>query len=193
LPAGRSHLDQTVDVDADKAALVNEGLEPLLRLAGLAETLEGSPYAGPLTDCVYYWLRGDLVKIGHTRCLSKRLKALQPGELLAVEPGARLIEQGRHLQFSDYRQPCDWGTEWFRPGPLLVWHIEAMARLYPPHLLDGLPQLRVPMTQLTRATSTERKHDADAKRRLALWVDMLPQIVAEDIAPATSAPTGVSA
>lgn len=159
---------------------VAPGLAALKRFEAFLDDI-AEEYPGPLTDCVYYWLRGDLIKIGQSRCLSRRLKNLQPGELLAIEPGMRNIEQGRHQQFRDYHEPCSWGTEWFRPGPLLVWHIEAMAKLYPTELLDELPQFRVPMAQLQDPSAVVRQHDADAKRRLALWVDMLPQIVAQDV------------
>jgi hypothetical protein len=155
------------------------GLASLLQLVGLEKELsDARAYQGPLTDCVYYWRRDSLIKIGHSRNLPRRLKALTPGELLAVEPGAYQIEQGRHFQFADYRATTALGTEWFRPGPLLVWHIEAMAKLYPVALLEDLAQLHVPMT--TRAKgSVPTLAETAAQRRLAIWAELLPQIVAE--------------
>lgn len=165
-----------------------QGLALIARLAGLEEKWQAAEaYTGPLTDCVYYWLRGDLIKIGQTRNLPPRLKALRPGELLAVEPGTRDIEQGRHRQFADSHEPCEWGTEWFRPSPLLVWHIEAMAKLYPISLLEELPQLRVPMKQRRPRTLKDFPEEMEARRRMAKWVEMLPQIIAEVDAEGVSA------
>lgn len=77
---------------------------------------------------VVYYLRlgnGD-IKIGYTSNLPERMRALRarPGDLLAVEPGAREKEKERHQQFASLRRESWW--EDFEPAPELLRHIEAV-------------------------------------------------------------------
>lgn len=137
---------------------------------------EALPSPIPLTEVVYYWRRDDLIKIGTTRNLTSRMRRLRPGDLLAVEPGGYSIERGRHTLFADYHQATPDGVEWFRPGPLLVWHIEAMANLYPVSLIDDLPHMRVPAAQRAPGRPIPAA-EIDALRRLQTWVELLPEIV----------------
>jgi hypothetical protein len=94
-----------------------------------------------MTDVVYYLRRNGLIKIGWSGDLTRRMRDLQPDELLAVEPGCLHIETGRHHQFAEHRLPNDGnGDEWFSPEPELLDHIEQMASLYPtPDLRDLVP------------------------------------------------------
>lgn len=59
---------------------------------------------------VYYLLVGDLVKIGFTTNLAKRLKTYPPhAELLAVEPGPKSLERQRHRELrNSLRQSNEW-------------------------------------------------------------------------------------
>jgi hypothetical protein len=94
-----------------------------------------------VTSVVYYLRRNGLIKIGWSGALSRRMRDLQPDELLAVEPGCLHIETGRHHQFADHRLPNTGdGDEWFSPEPEVLAHIARMATLYPtPDLRDLVP------------------------------------------------------
>lgn len=74
---------------------------------------------------VYYLQVGDLVKIGHTSNLQRRMMGYPPGSvLLATEPGGHATELARHAGFADLLAGR---REWFHPGPLLMEHITALA------------------------------------------------------------------
>lgn len=86
----------------------------------------------PCPDCfglrrsesvVYYVERQSRIKVGTTTDLPRRTSALG-GQLVATEPGDRLLEGFRHQQFADLR--CV--GEWFNPGPALVGHISFLRR-----------------------------------------------------------------
>lgn len=70
---------------------------------------------------VYYLRVGDMIKIGTTRNLQRRMAAYPPGSvLLAVEPGGEDVEAIRHRQFGHLLMERN---EWFRPAPDLMAHI----------------------------------------------------------------------
>lgn len=71
---------------------------------------------------VYYMRVGERVKIGYTTNLTKRIAAVMPEELLATEPGGRLLEETRHRQFAELRTT----REWFRNDELLREHIAGL-------------------------------------------------------------------
>jgi hypothetical protein len=73
---------------------------------------------------VYYMRVGNRVKIGYSTNLASRIAAVMPEEVLATEPGGRLLEEVRHRQFSDLRV----GREWFRHEGRLADHIENLQR-----------------------------------------------------------------
>jgi hypothetical protein len=88
------------------------------------------PREEPLPEAasvVYYVRFGAFIKIGTTINLRERigtLKAAQPDyELLATEPGDRLVERARHKQFAACRQPR---SELFAPIPALQDHIRSL-------------------------------------------------------------------
>jgi hypothetical protein len=83
------------------------------RSAGAGSTLQ-----------VYYMRLGNRCKIGWTSNLRRRLKAVQPEELLATEPGGVVTEAERHEQFAALRVV----GEWFRYEGSLVDHVEALRR-----------------------------------------------------------------
>jgi hypothetical protein len=97
-------------------------------------------------DLVYYIRRDDLIKIGWTRRLRDRMRALHPDELLALEPGDHTLENYRHLQFQDLRVSATIGVEWFTPAPVLLDHIAEVAVT---HTTPTLAELFAPTT--TRA------------------------------------------
>lgn len=76
------------------------------------------------TPVVYYIRVGSYIKVGHSANLAERMRAYPPdAELLAMEPGSRLLESKRLKQFSRYRSAA---REWFEPGPLLLQHIKSL-------------------------------------------------------------------
>lgn len=116
---------------------VNENVELIQAIAGtltvsdLVERLAGfpddrEPRTPPVKESVVYYARiGDVIKIGFTTNLVERLRALrvQPGGLLAVEPGGRDVERSRHLEFADERYGA---REDFAMSTRLMAHIEAL-------------------------------------------------------------------
>lgn len=73
---------------------------------------------------VYYVRVGDLIKIGYSSDVRRRLKAYPPDSvLLAVEPGPSSVEGERHGEFRAFLER---GREWFRPSRQLLAHIEAL-------------------------------------------------------------------
>ncbi len=80
--------------------------------------------AAPVVEVVYYLRYDDRVKIGTTGRLRARVAALPHDELLALEPGGRLVERSRHERFAASRIT---GTEWFERTPALDAHVAALA------------------------------------------------------------------
>lgn len=76
--------------------------------------------------CVYYARIGDIIKIGFTRHLWARMRALRVShlDLLAVEPGGREVERARHLEFRAERAHAR--MENFHPSERLLGHIAAL-------------------------------------------------------------------
>lgn len=75
---------------------------------------------------VYFVRSGDLVKIGHSLNVTKRLSALQIGspvplELWHVVKGQRSLEKELHERFSADRAH----GEWFRVSPAITEYVEA--------------------------------------------------------------------
>lgn len=81
------------------------------------------PDLRPSPESVIYYARiGSSVKIGWSTRLDDRMKAINPEELMATEPGGRALERQRHDEFKDLRTH----GEWFRLGPRLVDHIATL-------------------------------------------------------------------
>jgi hypothetical protein len=79
--------------------------------------------APPTIDVVYYARRGDRIKIGTSRQPRQRLATIGIDELLALEPGDRVLEHARHARFAHLRL----GTgEWFSAGAELLEHVEQL-------------------------------------------------------------------
>ncbi len=76
----------------------------------------------PRVEVVYYLGYADRVKIGTTRDPRSRVRAIRHDELLAFEPGDRLVERARHREFAHLRE----GGEWFTAAPELLAHIRAL-------------------------------------------------------------------
>jgi len=102
---------------------------------------------------VYYARRDDLIKIGTTTQIRRRLSAQDITELLAVEPGHFELEDERHTQFAEHRLSRRRGTgcgrgagpsDWFRPGADLMAHIEVLRALHPvPAIRSLVPKQRL--------------------------------------------------
>ena len=97
-------------------------------LCAVCEWRHGDPVDGelppPRVDVVYYLRFDDRIKIGTTASPRQRLAAIWHDELLAFEPGDRLVERRRHAQFGDERFGR---TEWFHRSPALDAHIAGLA------------------------------------------------------------------
>ena len=77
----------------------------------------GSGRANPLHSDVtpgevYFLRRGELVKIGFSTNVRRRIAALGGGQLLATIPGTMRDEQAMHRRFARLREQ----GEWFRMG-----------------------------------------------------------------------------
>lgn len=78
----------------------------------------------PRVDVVYYVRFDDRVKIGTSARPRQRLAVIWHHEVMAFEPGDRLVERRRHAQFVDERLGR---SEWFRRSPALDAHIASLA------------------------------------------------------------------
>lgn len=78
----------------------------------------------PRVDVVYYLRFEDRIKIGTSAQPRRRLATLWHDELLAFEPGDRLVEGRRHAQFAAERFGR---TEWFRRSDALDAHVAALS------------------------------------------------------------------
>lgn len=77
----------------------------------------------PRLDVVYYLRFGDRIKIGTSANPRQRFAGIRHDEVLAFEPGNRLTERRRHLQFAAYRLGT---SEWFAPHPEILAHIDVL-------------------------------------------------------------------
>jgi hypothetical protein len=100
---------------------------------------------------IYYVRQGELIKIGYTSNLAKRLKSYAPtGVLLAVHPGTRATEKEMHQKFA---ASLDQGREWFRPRPELMRHIEETRSRY------GAPDAHQPSLRKHRRAGEDQPKD----------------------------------
>lgn len=88
---------------------------------------------------VYYIRRRSMVKIGVTENLYRRMQALLPEEILAVEPGDGNLEAEMHKKFARQRVRGP-HHEWFYLSPELQAHIQAVREKHGPPP-EGLPTL----------------------------------------------------
>lgn len=93
----------------------------------LTDRSDAQPYWAPearATGWVYFIRVGDLVKIGYSRNPTQRFYALQPSEVLHLEPGTMTDERRCHLAFAHLRVE----GELFRPEPDLLAFIDDLRR-----------------------------------------------------------------
>lgn len=92
----------------------------------------GEPKRAPKAEYVYFIRKDDLIKIGWTGNVPARMRALQPDEVLHVEPGTQKDESALHRRFAHLRAcGCAEGKhlrEWFYPEPDLLDYIEERKR-----------------------------------------------------------------
>ena len=83
---------------------------------------------------IYYLQVGDLVKIGYSSDLPRRMKQYPPhATLLAQHPGTRETERDMHQKLATKLAK---GREWFKMCPEVEGHIEAVKATYvQPHLM----------------------------------------------------------
>lgn len=84
---------------------------------------------------IYYLRVGDLVKIGYSADLPRRMKQYPPhAVLLAQHPGTRETERDMHQKLATKLAK---GREWFKSCPEVESHIEAVKATYAqPHLMS---------------------------------------------------------
>lgn len=82
----------------------------------------------PRIDVVYYLRFDERIKIGTSSQPRRRLAAIRHQALLAFEPGDRIVERARHVQFAHLRE----GGEWFRAADELMGHAATLAGGIPP-------------------------------------------------------------
>jgi hypothetical protein len=99
------------------------GAEAREAAAIAAAKAEQTPGKLPVATSVVYYMRvGNRVKIGYSTNLASRIASVMPEEVLAVEPGGRMLEGVRHRQFADLHVT----REWFRHEGALTAHIEKL-------------------------------------------------------------------
>lgn len=78
-------------------------------------------------DWVYFVRLGSVIKIGHSRRLTSRLRTFasygQEVEVLALELGGRDLEQRLHRRFNDIRSSVGFSRELFNPSDELYKYI----------------------------------------------------------------------
>lgn len=95
-----------------------------VRRAALASYDDALPSMRRRESVVYYVLVGDLIKIGKTVDIARRMTAYPPtAVLLATEPGGREVEAQRLAQFAHDRVAR---REWFDPSRQLRSYIESL-------------------------------------------------------------------
>lgn len=71
---------------------------------------------------IYYLSVGELIKIGYTTDVRRRLRSYPPdAKLLAVHPGTTALEHQLHVEFAGCLAR---GREWFAPHKVLMRHID---------------------------------------------------------------------
>lgn len=108
-------------VEAHKRSAARLKLQQAEELAAAKEA-HATGAAVPAESVVYYMRVGNRVKIGYSTNLASRIASVMPEEVLAVEPGGRLLEGVRHRQFAELRVT----REWFRHESPLTEHIEKL-------------------------------------------------------------------
>lgn len=92
------------------------------------ERAEAEYWAKP--HVVYYVRFCDRIKIGTSWRLYERLKEIPHDELLAAEPGERVLESMRHDQFKSCKAQIVGGREWFDSTPILLNHVQWVRHKY---------------------------------------------------------------
>lgn len=109
----------------DTSVLTQLAVQRVHRTQSARDKLARGP-VDPRVELVYYLRFDRRVKIGTTTNLPSRLIDIPHDEVLAVEPGGRVIEQSRHKQFAHLRAI----GEWFRMEEPLIGHIKEIRRTH---------------------------------------------------------------
>ena len=94
-------------------------VESAVRMADYSALRASQRAAKRHSPVVYYMRMSDLVKIGVSTAVGRRMSSIGAQGVMAVEPGAYVLEGRRHEQFGHLH---DHG-EWFRMAPELGAHI----------------------------------------------------------------------
>ena len=77
---------------------------------------------------IYYVAQDDLIKIGYTKDVNKRIRAYGPtARLMAVHPGTLTLERDMHVKFAS---DLDSGREWFQRSEELMAHIVSIVERF---------------------------------------------------------------
>lgn len=135
-----SDLGHTSTPDEDMVKMaIRLGRARHARMQAGAEPPRGAPARESTNGHVYYVRRGAMVKIGTTTDLYRRMSALLPEEVLAIEPGSHAREHELHRQFAVFRVPGQ--REWFHASRQIQEHVEQVLDRHgpPPSDLPTLP------------------------------------------------------
>lgn len=112
---------------------------------------------GPVPGWVYYIEIDGLIKIGYTTNIINRTRAYPPtAKLLAIEPGTKALERGRHSIFGQHLAR---GREWFNDHPDIRTWIDTLRAEY------GDPSDEA----YTFSAPTEKKPIVGGKRMNRRW------------------------
>lgn len=110
-PEGRGYRDEHVREARRRVAKKWRGVDD----EDVLDAGEAHPLWTHNGEVVYYLRFCCRVSIGFTDDLAEARRSVPHHEVLAIEPGGRLVESERHARFADLR---DVG-EWFKYGPAL--------------------------------------------------------------------------
>lgn len=133
-------LGNLAEPDEDTVRMaIRLGRARYLRMQEGTEPPRGTSARERTNGWIYYIRRGAMVKIGTTVDLYKRMAALLPEEVLAIEPGSHAKEAELHRSFRTLRVPGQ--REWFYAGSELQAHIKRVrdCNVPPPADLPTLP------------------------------------------------------
>lgn len=142
----RKHTAIIVNAYADSEWVIN-------KVAEMRELGQPKPKPRTLDGHVYLLLSDNLVKIGWTSDLDRRLKEYSPGaRILAVMPGTKKDEGRLHRKFGDLKTNR---REWFTYHPRVMEEVERIIREHgdpPRDLNEPMTTTRIVGPRLNRPT-----------------------------------------
>ncbi len=127
------HMVQNATTDGERAAKLNDEYAEHLRFQAVVDQrmdeFNATKAAMNQPGHVYYLRVGDLIKIGFSADLARRIKEYPPNTVvLAAHPGTPRTERQMHERFSAHLAR---GREWFYPVDEITDHIAQVLAEYP--------------------------------------------------------------